>query len=226
VEKRVGVLSGGERSRLVLAKLVMSKANLLMLDEPTNHLDMSSREVLENALMDFPGTLLFASHDRYFIDKLATHLWLWQDGTIHVFKGSYSRYRTKMQSGEDIVFEEELPSFGLRKAPPSRRTYGAFEGKSSKERKKLPGSRIKKEALDNREERVRRELDELESRIEGFEMRRQELVDIFEDPSAYNDPQALPWKEYDEIKKVLSELYVKWEKLAGVMEKQKPPRDG
>ncbi len=115
VEKPVSVLSGGERNRLTLAKLVMSKANLIILDEPTNHLDMASREALESAIRDFPGTLLFASHDRYFIDALATHLWIWEDEVIHVFKGNYSDYRNKVESGEDILFEEDLPSFVLRR---------------------------------------------------------------------------------------------------------------
>ncbi len=112
-EKQIGLLSGGERNRLALAKLVISKANVLFLDEPTNHLDMASREVLEGAVKDFPGTLVFASHDRFFIDRVATHLWLFDGRRIHVFKGTYSDYRKKVETGEKVLFEEDLPSFAL-----------------------------------------------------------------------------------------------------------------
>ncbi len=92
VLKRVGDLSGGERSRLALAKLVRSGANLMLLDEPTNHLDIPSREALEEALSGFPGTLLFASHDRRLISRLATRLWMVEDGKLITFDGSLEEY--------------------------------------------------------------------------------------------------------------------------------------
>ncbi len=98
VMKRVGDLSGGERSRLALAKLVRSGANLMLLDEPTNHLDIPSREALEEALSGFPGTLLFASHDRRLISRLATRLWMVEDGGLTTFDGSLEEYdRTKAE---------------------------------------------------------------------------------------------------------------------------------
>ncbi|HEU5368085.1 MAG TPA: ABC-F family ATP-binding cassette domain-containing protein, partial [Ktedonobacterales bacterium] len=95
VYKPISALSGGERSRLALAKLTLLGANFLVLDEPTNHLDLPSRQFLEAVLADYDGTLLFVSHDRYFIDALATRVWMVQDGTIINHPGNYTDYRTR-----------------------------------------------------------------------------------------------------------------------------------
>jgi ATP-binding cassette subfamily F protein 3 len=95
VDKSVGVLSGGERSRLALAKLLMRPANLLLLDEPTNHLDIGSREVLEAALRSYPGTAIIASHDRYLLDRVATRILDVGGGRVRSFSGNYSRYRER-----------------------------------------------------------------------------------------------------------------------------------
>uniref|UniRef100_UPI00259435FA ATP-binding cassette domain-containing protein n=1 Tax=uncultured Lactococcus sp. TaxID=167973 RepID=UPI00259435FA len=95
VKKTVGMLSGGEKARLLLAKLAMDHDNFLVLDEPTNHLDIDSREVLENALIDFPGTILFVSHDRYFINRVATKvLEIAPEGSTE-FLGDYDYYVEK-----------------------------------------------------------------------------------------------------------------------------------
>ena len=97
VKKTVGMLSGGEKARLLLAKLAMDHDNFLVLDEPTNHLDIDSREVLENALIDFPGTILFVSHDRYFINRVATKvLEIAPEGSTE-FLGDYDYYVEKKE---------------------------------------------------------------------------------------------------------------------------------
>jgi ATP-binding cassette subfamily F protein 3 len=95
VYKPISALSGGERSRLALAKLTLLGANFLVLDEPTNHLDLPSRQFLEDVLADYDGTLLFVSHDRYFVDALATRVWVVQDGTLVNHPGNYTDYRTR-----------------------------------------------------------------------------------------------------------------------------------
>ncbi len=100
VFKPVTALSGGERSRLALAKLVLQQANVLLLDEPTNHLDVGARETLESVLQEFPGTILFVSHDRYLIDALATQVWAVEDSELHVYKGGYTEYLAATRPGQ------------------------------------------------------------------------------------------------------------------------------
>ncbi len=95
VFKPIGALSGGERSRVALAKLTLQGSNFMVLDEPTNHLDLQSRQFLEEILGEFEGTLLFVSHDRYFIDKLATKVWVIEDGILIPYLGNYTDYRTR-----------------------------------------------------------------------------------------------------------------------------------
>lgn len=103
VFKPVSMLSGGERSRLRLALLVRRKPNLLLLDEPTNHLDIASREALEEALEDYPGTVLAISHDRYFINRLAQRVWELQDGQITSYIGQFDEYRAKKRELEQTA---------------------------------------------------------------------------------------------------------------------------
>ena len=97
IDKKVKVLSGGERSRLAMARMMLEPHNLLVLDEPTNHLDVASREWIECALEDYEGTLIFVSHDRYFVDKFATRVWELSDGTIRDFPCGYAKYRAILE---------------------------------------------------------------------------------------------------------------------------------
>ena len=113
VDRVVGVLSGGERARLALARLSLRQANLLVLDEPTNHLDLAAREQLERVLDTFGGTLLFVSHDRYFIDKLATELWLIDRGLLRRWEGNWSSYQRERAAGREAkVVEYEQDAKG------------------------------------------------------------------------------------------------------------------
>ena len=99
VFKRIGVLSGGERNRYALLRMLLHPANFLLLDEPTNHLDMRAKDVLLNALSDYTGTVVFVSHDRYFIDKLATRVFEVGDGRVEVYPGNYEDYRWRKEGG-------------------------------------------------------------------------------------------------------------------------------
>ena len=108
------MLSGGERNRYALARMLMQPSNFLLLDEPTNHLDMRAKDVLLDALQEFTGTLVFVSHDRYFIDKLATRVFEVEDGRVHVFPGNYEDYLWRKSGGPATPGERRCP----RKMPP------------------------------------------------------------------------------------------------------------
>ena len=127
VLKRVGDLSGGERSRVALARLTLQRANVLLLDEPTNHLDIMARQALEGVLRAYPGSLIFVSHDRYFIDALATAVWAVEGGIIRMYRGGYADYLRNRDKG---LFQPELPepvppAVGSRRAGRSSRASSA-----------------------------------------------------------------------------------------------------
>jgi ATP-binding cassette subfamily F protein 3 len=103
VFKKLGVLSGGERNRYAMAKMLVSPANFLLLDEPTNHLDLRAKDVLLEAIAEFSGTVLFVSHDRYFIDGLATRVFEVEDRRVHIYPGGYEDYLYRKQGGEAAV---------------------------------------------------------------------------------------------------------------------------
>lgn len=135
VKKSVGMLSGGERARLLLAKLSMENNNFLILDEPTNHLDIDSKEVLENALIDFDGTLLFVSHDRYFINRVATHVLELSENGSTLYLGDYDYYVDKKAEME-VSQTEETSTSNQAKESSSVNDYQA-QKESQKEARKL-----------------------------------------------------------------------------------------
>ncbi|MEC1304200.1 ABC transporter ATP-binding protein [Lysinibacillus capsici] len=149
VDKAVFSLSGGEKARLALAKLMMQKANFLILDEPTNHLDLDSKEVLENALIDYPGTLLFVSHDRYFINRIATKVVELSGTGSFEYLGDYDYYVEKKQ---------ELLELAQMKAASQPQVQQDLPDKTST-------SKIDKEAK-KRERQIRRTIEDLESKMQ------------------------------------------------------------
>src|SRR5277367_110734 len=117
VFKKLGVLSGGERNRYAMAKMLVSPSNMLLLDEPTNHLDLRAKDVLLDAIRNFTGTVLFVSHDRYFIDGLATRVFEVEDRRLHIYPGNYEDYLWRKQGGPEKVTEQITNS--LAPAPPA-----------------------------------------------------------------------------------------------------------
>ena len=199
VLKPVSALSGGEKARLALAKLMMQKANFLILDEPTNHLDLDSKEVLESALIDYPGTILFVSHDRYFINRIATKIYeLTKDG-ITEYLGDYDYYitkKTEMMELERLMLEEKQNLYS------KGNTTGKQQYEQEKEAKRLERQRKR------RIEEIENEISQLEEKIADIE---QQLCE----PDVYEDFQKVQQltKESDKMKEKLEALIEEWEAL-------------
>lgn len=194
VKKSVGMLSGGEKARLLLAKLSMENNNFLILDEPTNHLDIDSKEVLENALIDFDGTLLFVSHDRYFINRVATHVLELSENGSTLYLGDYDYYVEKKATAEMSQTEEASTSNQAKEASPVN-DYQA-QKESQKEVRKLM-----------------RQIESLETEIEELESQSQA---ISEQMLETNDADKLMelQAELDKISHRQEEAMLEWEELS------------
>ena len=194
VKKSVGMLSGGEKARLLLAKLSMENNNFLILDEPTNHLDIDSKEVLENALIDFDGTLLFVSHDRYFINRVATHVLELSEKGSTLYLGDYDYYVEKKAEVEMTQAEEASTSNQANEVSPVN-DYQA-QKENQKEVRKLM-----------------RQIESLEAEIEELESQSQA---ISEQMLETNDAEKLMelQAELDKISHRQEEAMLEWEELS------------
>ena len=194
VKKSVGMLSGGEKARLLLAKLSMENNNFLILDEPTNHLDIDSKEVLENALIDFDGTLLFVSHDRYFINRVATHVLELSEKGSTLYLGDYDYYVEKKAEVE-MTQTEEVSTSNQAKEASSFNGYQA-QKESQKEVRKLM-----------------RQIESLEAEIEELESQSQAISEQMletNDAGKLMELQA----ELDKISHRQEEAMLEWEELS------------
>ncbi|HEY3364691.1 MAG TPA: ABC-F family ATP-binding cassette domain-containing protein [Symbiobacteriaceae bacterium] len=200
--KPIAQCSGGERNRLILAKLMVAGANVLLLDEPTNHLDLESKMVLEESLTEYPGTVLFVSHDRYFVDQIATKVWVFSGDGIKEYEGNYSDY---------VAEKERLAAYtaaqvaqGAQEAPkPKPAEVARQEGTQA--------SRARKE-----ERKAAEALRRLEQEIHALEARKAELEGRMADPDIYKTAsgrQAVG--EYQSVQSDLERLYQEWEQAVG-----------
>ena len=199
VAKPVNALSGGEKARLALAKLMMQKSNFLILDEPTNHLDLDSKEVLENALIDYPGTLLFVSHDRYFINRIATKVVeLSNDGSFE-YLGDYDYYVEKKQ---ELLELAEMKA--ASEAAKTKQNANVITHKSST-------SMIDKDAK-KRERQIRRQIEEIEGNMTIYQTTITTLEEQLCDPAIFSDHEkALALQtELDQAKEKYDELEMEW----------------
>jgi ATP-binding cassette subfamily F protein 3 len=197
VFKRVADLSGGEKGRLALAKLIYSQKNVLILDEPTNHLDIPSREALENALDEYPGTIITVSHDRFFLDKIATQILSFEpDGKIETFNGNYSEFH-----------EWKVSNPGRA----DRSADNAAEGAGETGSEGTSGSGLSKNQVQRIESRIREieeELPVLEEQLSGLSMDMGD-PEIAADAGALNDITT----RYGKVENDIKARYAEWEEL-------------
>ncbi|UOQ49096.1 ABC-F family ATP-binding cassette domain-containing protein [Gracilibacillus caseinilyticus] len=197
VLRNVSALSGGEKARLALAKLMMEKSNFLLLDEPTNHLDLDSKEVLEAALIDYPGSILFVSHDRYFINKLATHVLEMQHDKTTLYIGDYDYYVEKKQEEQELAALKEA-----EQAETVKKTTAKSDFEQEKQLKK--------------EQRKRdRRITEIENEIEALELEMEEIHHQLADPEVFQDHEkALELSNQEKAAQAkMDELMEEWESL-------------
>jgi len=190
----ISTLSGGEKGRVALTKLMLRKDNLLLLDEPTNHLDMDSREVLEDALADFPGTILAISHDRYFINRFATKVCVMEEGGVKEYLGNYDDYFEKIN----------------REQEPDGETAGMTRTQMDKEKRR---SREEERRMKER----KAALAQAEEAVARAEEEAAELERRLAEPETYQDAEkaAALAKAYQQKKDEIERLYQAWEALEG-----------
>jgi ATP-binding cassette subfamily F protein 3 len=201
VFKKIKVLSGGEKSRVALAKTLISEANFLLLDEPTNHLDMVSVNILIQALEQYEGTFIVISHDRYFVENVATKIWFIEDFQLKEYPGTYAEYEVWQEDREKAAKKAGLPSPSAPKpAPKAEPKAEAAPAKTS--------SPDQKKAL--------RELAEVEANIDKLEKEMAVYEKQLADPKIYQNTSQLKdtTVKFEQVKKELVRLNDRWEMLA------------
>lgn len=198
VYKRIKDLSGGEKGRVSLAKLMLSKSNFLILDEPTNHLDIASKEILEDAINAYTGTALYVSHDRYFVNRTATRILELEGGKLTSYLGNYDYYLEKKESAEAYSINSNKAS-----GPAPKESKGSDDWNKAKENQAI----LRKKAND---------LKKCEEQISVLENKRNELENEMADPKYATNAHKLTEfaTQIEEIDAKLSELMEKWEELA------------
>lgn len=207
VYRRVGELSGGERARLAFLKLMLTGANFLVLDEPTNHLDIPAKEAVEEALLTFPGTFLVVSHDRYFVDKVASTVWELEKGKITVYNGDYAYYRFKKQFA--ALPTKEQPAKEETIEPVSEDKSGKLSQSPPTTKRGVAVSRTKREEM---LQRLEAEIAMSEAELKGLEYE----MNLPETQADMDKSQKIA-VAYAEKEKEIADRYDKWAELSEVM---------
>jgi ATP-binding cassette subfamily F protein 3 len=211
VFKKIGVLSGGERGRYALLRLLLHPANFLLLDEPTNHLDLRAKDVLLEALMKYTGTVVFVSHDRYFIDKLATRVFEVGDGKVDVYPGNYEDYLWRKQGGSakqnDAIRQQLSGTEPATQTPSNGNQSSAAASEGSKTKRLNP---IKRKKMEDRVHELEAEISTAEAAIAQCETALQNFVSSDE-----NQRQS---QELDQHKAAHAALIKEWEDLGQALQ--------
>jgi ATP-binding cassette subfamily F protein 3 len=202
VYKQIGVLSGGEKARVSLTKILLSPVNFLIMDEPTNHLDALSKEALEHALMHYDGTLILISHDRYFLDKIVSRVVELKDHHITEYTGNYSDYLEKRDAESEFI---------ARTNQKTGKAENVSSTKKTKEQKRLEAEA--RQAVSKERNRLKKLIHELEEQIEAYESKKEEMEFNMSLPEIYENGEEveLLQKEYARINATLEDAYRKWE---------------
>ena len=227
IYKEISVLSGGEKSRLALLKILLTDTNLLILDEPTNHLDIKTREIFQNALLNYQGTILIVSHDRYFLDCLVDRVFELRDGVCHEYRGNYSYFIEKRREEQSAApASSPSPSIPLVEQP----AVGPAEEQDHKaraENNRKPEERSRKTKEEKRQEAeernrisratsaLKQELAETEKRIALLEAKQKENESILCEPEIYREPERIKQlnQELRTISTELEDRYYAWNDL-------------
>ena len=229
VEKRVNVLSGGERARLALAKMLVSPDPLLLLDEPTNHLDIDSVDVLEKALVDFPGTIILISHDEHLVRAVANKVVDVRDHKVTVYDGDYDYFLFKLAelqaAAQGETSSKTVSSYGTSGARTAKsaaleagQAAGSSRNVKTKEQRRAEAEERNRRSRALRETKKR--LDEVEAALTPAHKRYDELMTLMADEALYNDPQKFDecMAEYQALSKKIPALEAEWLELSEKME--------
>ncbi len=214
VYKEISILSGGEKSRLALLKILLTDTNLLILDEPTNHLDIKTREIFQNALLNYQGTILIVSHDRFFLDCLVDRVFELRDGICHEYRGNYSYFIEKRREAQTTA---STPPAGQAAAAPDEEPVGKpKEEKSRKTKKEKRLEAEERNRISQATSSLRRQLTAAEERIAYLESKQKENELILCEPGIYRDPERIRQldQELKAISVELEDLYYKWNDLS------------